>query len=51
MSGITPFEFHATDAQLNDLRRSSAATRWPERETVEAWSEHGPLERPAFRGS
>lgn len=31
---IRPFHFKATDAQLADLRRRVAATRWPERETV-----------------
>jgi len=31
---IRPFHFHATDEQLADLRRRVAATRWPERETV-----------------
>jgi pimeloyl-ACP methyl ester carboxylesterase len=31
---IRPFEFHATDADLADLKRRIAATRWPERETV-----------------
>jgi pimeloyl-ACP methyl ester carboxylesterase len=31
---IRPFHFNATDAQLADLRRRVAATKWPERETV-----------------
>lgn len=31
---IRPFEFHASDDQLADLKRRVAATRWPERETV-----------------
>jgi len=31
---IRPFEFHATDADLADLKRRIVATRWPERETV-----------------
>ena len=31
---IRPFRFNATDAQLADLRRRVAATKWPERETV-----------------
>jgi pimeloyl-ACP methyl ester carboxylesterase len=31
---IRPFEFHATDEELADLRRRIAATRWPDRETV-----------------
>ena len=31
---IRPFEFHASDEALADLRRRIDATRWPERETV-----------------
>ena len=31
---IRPFEFHASDEDLADLRRRIAATRWPDRETV-----------------
>ena len=31
---IRPFEFRATDEDLADLKRRIAATRWPERETV-----------------
>jgi len=31
---IRPFEFHASDEDLADLKRRVAATRWPERETV-----------------
>jgi len=31
---IRPFELRATDEQLADLKRRIAATRWPERETV-----------------
>lgn len=33
-TAIRPFSFHATDAQLADLRRRINATIWPERETV-----------------
>ena len=32
--GIRPFTFHAAQADLDELRRRIAATRWPERETV-----------------
>ena len=32
---IRPFEFHASDVDLADLRRRIKATRWPERELVE----------------
>jgi pimeloyl-ACP methyl ester carboxylesterase len=31
---IRPFQFHAPDEALADLRRRIAATKWPERETV-----------------
>ncbi|MBB4571411.1 epoxide hydrolase family protein [Rhizobium leucaenae] len=31
---IRSFKFSATDAELSDLRRRVAATRWPDRETV-----------------
>jgi pimeloyl-ACP methyl ester carboxylesterase len=33
-TSIRPFEFHASDEDLADLKRRIAATRWPERETV-----------------
>ena len=33
-TAIRPFEFHASDEDLADLKRRVAATRWPERETV-----------------
>ncbi len=31
---IGPFQFHAADEDLADLKRRVAATKWPERETV-----------------
>jgi pimeloyl-ACP methyl ester carboxylesterase len=31
---MRPFQFHASDEALADLRRRIAATKWPERETV-----------------
>ncbi len=31
---IRPFQFHATDEALNDLKRRIKATRWPDRELV-----------------
>ena len=31
---IRPFKFHASDADLDDLRRRILATRWPDQETV-----------------
>ena len=33
-TAIRPFEFHASDEDLADLRRRIAATRWPDKETV-----------------
>jgi pimeloyl-ACP methyl ester carboxylesterase len=40
---ITPFKIAATDEQLEDLKRRLRATRWPERECVEDWSQGLPL--------
>jgi pimeloyl-ACP methyl ester carboxylesterase len=33
-TSVRPFEFHASDEDLADLKRRIAATRWPEREIV-----------------
>src|SRR5437879_2381076 len=33
-AAIRPFQFHASDEALADLRRRIAATNWPEREPV-----------------
>ena len=33
-TSVRPFEFHASDEDLADLKRRIAATRWPDRETV-----------------
>jgi pimeloyl-ACP methyl ester carboxylesterase len=40
---VRPFQISATDAQLEDLRRRLQATRWPEREAVDDWSQGIPL--------
>ena len=40
---IKPFQLNIGEDQLEDLRRRLAATRWPERETVEDWSQGIPL--------
>ena len=40
---IEPFELRVSDAQLADLNRRLRDTRWPERETVEDWSQGVPL--------
>ena len=38
-----PFVIQVSDAVLDDLRNRLRATRWPERETVEDWSQGVPL--------
>jgi pimeloyl-ACP methyl ester carboxylesterase len=43
MSAPKPFEIHASDAELDDLRARLRATRWPESETVDDWSQGIPL--------
>jgi epoxide hydrolase len=40
---IVPFKIAASDDQLDDLKRRLAATRWPERECVDDWSQGLPL--------
>jgi pimeloyl-ACP methyl ester carboxylesterase len=40
---IQPFRIAASDAALEDLRRRLRTTRWPERETVDDWSQGIPL--------
>ena len=40
---ILPFKISATDAQLDDLRRRLRATRFPERECVDDWTQGLPL--------
>jgi len=40
---ITPFRISASDAELDELRRRLRATRWPDRETVDDWSQGIPL--------
>jgi epoxide hydrolase len=40
---IQPFEVRASDEQLADLARRLQATRWPDRETVDDWSQGIPL--------
>lgn len=43
MAAIRPFRLAVPEAQLEDLRRRIASTRWPERETVGDWSQGTPL--------
>jgi len=40
---ITPFRIAASEEALDDLRRRLRATRWPEAETVDDWSQGIPL--------
>jgi pimeloyl-ACP methyl ester carboxylesterase len=40
---IRPFQIHATDEQLDDLKRRLRATRWPEKEAVDDWTQGVPL--------
>jgi pimeloyl-ACP methyl ester carboxylesterase len=42
-AAIRPFTFEFPEADLDDLRRRIAATRWPEKETVEDQSQGVPL--------
>ena len=40
---IQSFRIETSDAELDDLKRRLAATRWPEAETVDDWSQGIPL--------
>jgi pimeloyl-ACP methyl ester carboxylesterase len=40
---IDPFRIHASDSALEDLNRRLRATRWPDAETVDDWSQGIPL--------
>jgi len=40
---VTAFRIHAEQAALDDLRDRLRSTRWPERETVDDWSQGLPL--------
>jgi epoxide hydrolase len=41
---VTPFRIAVPDADLDDLRERLRRTRWPDRETVDDWSQGVPLE-------
>lgn len=43
MTEIRPFTLAIAQQQLDDLHRRIEATRWPERETVDDWSQGVPL--------
>lgn len=40
---VAPYEWHAPEAALVDLHQRIDATRWPEAETVDDWSQGVPL--------
>ncbi|WP_406314731.1 epoxide hydrolase [Streptosporangium sp. NBC_01639] len=40
---VTPFRLNVPEADLRDLRDRLARTRWPEKETVDDWSQGVPL--------
>lgn len=42
-AAIRPFEYHASDEDLADLKRRILATRWPERETIADRTQGVPL--------
>ncbi len=42
-TAITPFVLDVPQADLDDLQRRLANTRWPERQTVDDWSQGAPL--------
>src|SRR5690348_15105569 len=42
-AAIRPFTFEASEADLEDLRARVAATRWPDKETVDDDSQGVPL--------
>jgi pimeloyl-ACP methyl ester carboxylesterase len=43
MAAVTPFRIEIPAADLDDLRERLQRTRWPERETVDDWSQGVPL--------
>lgn len=44
MVDITPFRLAVPESELDDLRRRLRQTRWPDRETVDDWSQGIPLD-------
>ena len=42
-SSIRPFKIHVSHEELDDLKRRLLTTRWPDRETVDDWSQGTPL--------
>ena len=44
---LTPFTYHAPQSALDDLRQRLTQIRWPERETVDGWSQGALVARRA----
>ena len=42
---MAPFQFHASEEALSDLRQRLGAIRWPDRETTSDWSQGPPVQR------
>jgi hypothetical protein len=42
-TALVPFRVDVPDSELADLKRRLAATRWPDAETVDDWSQGMPL--------
>jgi pimeloyl-ACP methyl ester carboxylesterase len=42
-AAIVPYRIETPEAELDDLRRRLRATRWPDRETVDDWTQGVPL--------
>ena len=42
-AAIEPFHLNIDQSALDDLQRRLAATRWPEAETVDDWTQGVPL--------
>ena len=42
---VTPFTLAVPQAELDELNRRLTATRWPDKETVEDWTQGSPLAR------
>ena len=45
MEDLQPFRIAVPDAAIDDLKRRLASTRWPDRETVDDWSQGVPRDK------
>ena len=43
MSEITPFEIEIAEDVISDLKDRLSRTRWPDKETVDDWTQGVPL--------